>query len=61
MCVSLCNTTLSAASVVSTLKVRYVWVYLRVFSVFNSWIFDSPSVQKLWREKANMQISMYVS
>ena len=30
----------SATSVVSMLKMRYVGVYPRLFSVFNSWIFD---------------------
>ena len=39
VCVCLSVTTLSATSVVSTLKMRYVGVCLRLFSVFNSWIF----------------------
>ena len=42
VCVSVCLsvTTLSATSVVSTLKMRYVGGCLRLFLVFNSWIFD---------------------
>ena len=40
VCVCLSVTTLSATSVVSTLKVRYGGVCLRLFSVFNLWIFD---------------------
>ena len=42
VCVSVCLsvTTLSATSVVSTLKMRYVGVCFRLFSVFNWWIFD---------------------
>ena len=51
VCVCLSVTTISATSVVSTLKMRHVGVCLRLFSFFNS-------VQKLWREKANMQINM---
>ena len=41
VCVFVCLsvTTLAATSVVSTLKMRSVGVYLRLFSVFNSWIF----------------------
>ena len=38
--VCLSVTTLSATSVISTLKKRYVRVCPRLFSVFNSWIFD---------------------
>ena len=65
LCVSLCVclsiTTLSATSVVSTLKMRYVEVYLRrLFLAFE--FVDFSSVQKFWREKANMQMSsMYLS
>ena len=31
---------LAVTAVVSTLKMRYVGVYLRLFLVFNLWIFD---------------------
>ena len=40
VCVCLSVTTLSATSVVSTLKMRYVGVYRRRILVGNSWIFD---------------------
>ena len=41
LCVYVCLfTTVAATSVVSTHKVRYVGVRLRLFPVFNSWIFD---------------------
>ena len=44
VCMSVCLsvTTLAATSVlsISTLKMRYVGGYLRLFFVFNSWIFD---------------------
>ena len=40
VCVCLSFTTLSATSVVSTQKMWYVGVCLRLFSVFNSRIFD---------------------
>ena len=40
VCVCLFVTTLTATSLVSTLKMRYVRVCLRLFSVFNSWIVD---------------------
>ena len=38
VCVSVC--TPAPTSLVSALKIRYAGVYLRLFSVFNSWIFD---------------------
>ena len=38
--VCLSVTTLSAIFVISMLKMRYVGVYLRLFLVFNLWIFD---------------------
>ena len=42
VCMSVCLsvTTLAATAVVSTLKMRYVGVYLRLFLLFNLWIFD---------------------
>ena len=63
VCVSVCLsvTTPAPTSLVSTLKERYVGVYPRLFSLFNLWISINPTVQKLWHEKGNMQISMYFS
>ena len=58
LCVCLVVATPAPASLVSTLKMGYIGECLGLFSVFNSWI--SPSVQKLWREKANTQMGMYV-
>ena len=50
VCLSVCLsvTTLAATSLVSTLKIWYVGVYLRLFSVFNSLIlpFRSYCVKK---------------
>ena len=40
LCVCVSVTTLAATSLVSTLKMRYIGGYLRLFLVFNSWIFD---------------------
>ena len=40
MSVCLSVTSPAPTSLVSTLKVRYVGVYPRLFSLFNSWIFD---------------------
>ena len=51
-------TTLAATLVVSTLKMRYVGGYLRLFTRGFS---INPSVQKFWREKANIQMSCYCS
>ena len=55
MCVCLSVTTLAATSLVSTLKMRYVGVYLGLFLLFNSWIFGKTFRSKVM---ANMQISM---
>ena len=58
MCVCLSVTTPVPTSLVSMLKIRYVGVYPRLlicgFSI-------NPTVQKLWHEKGNMQMSMYLS
>ena len=45
-------TTLAATLVVSTLKMRYVGGYLRLFSVFNSWIFDKSFRSKVLARKS---------
>ena len=52
VCLSVCLsvTTLAATSFFLTLEVRCLGVYYRLFLDFNS---IKPSVQKLWREKAN--------
>ena len=58
VCMSVCLsvTTLAATSAVSKLKMRYVGVYLRLFSVFNSWIFD-----KSFRSKVMVRKSQYAN
>ena len=63
VCVCLCLSVTAPAptALVSTLKMRYVGVYLRLFSLFNSWIFDkSFSSEVIWRQQANMQMSSYI-
>ena len=55
--VCLSVTTPAPTSLISTLKIRYVGVYLRLFSLLMCGISINPSVQKLRREKANIQIS----
>ena len=52
MCLSV--TTPAPTSLVSTLKIRYVGVYRKLFSI-------NPTIQKLWHEKDNMQMSVYLS
>ena len=47
VCVCMSVSTLAATSVVSRLKMRYVGFYLRLFSVFNLWIFDKTFRSKL--------------
>ena len=61
VCVCLSVTTLAATSVVSTLKMKYVGVYLRLLSVFNSWIFDKSFRSKVMSKKsqyANEQLPL---
>ena len=61
LCLCVCVTTLAATSVVSTLKMRYVGVCLRLFSVFNSWIFDKPFRSEVMARKsqyANEQLPL---
>ena len=55
-CVSV--TTLVKASLGSTPRKRYVQHWFRLFSVSSLWIFKKTSTQKLWREKANMLMSI---
>ena len=58
VCVCLCVfPTLDASASIETSKQRYTRVSLRLFLDFDSWISKKPSVQKLWREKANTQMS----
>ena len=33
-------------------KLRYVWLYFRLFLIFNLWISLNCSVQKLWHDLA---------
>ena len=58
VCVWLCVPTPAPTSLVSTLKMGVILSFsrfvLRGLSI-------NPSVQKLWREKANMQMSSYCS
>ena len=64
VCLSVCLsvTTLAATSFVFTLKSRYVGVCYRLFLDFKTRGFSKkPSIRKLWREKANMQMSSYKS
>ena len=64
LCVCVCVSVRSPAPiffslVISTLKMRYVGVYR--FSRFLTRGFSiKPTIKELWREKANMQMSMYV-
>ena len=59
VCLSVC--TPAPTTLVSTLKMRYVGVYLRLFLLLMRGFSINPSVQKLWREKANMQMISYRS
>ena len=54
MCVYLSVPALAASASVETSKQRYSRVSLRLFLDFDR---KKPSVRKLWREKANMQMS----
>ena len=60
VCLSVCLsvTTLAATSFVFTLKSRYVGFCYRILTRGFS---KKPSIRKLWREKANMQMSSYKS
>ena len=58
VCLCLCVfPALAASASIETSKQRYTRVSLRLFLDFDSWISKKPSVQKLWREKANTQMS----
>ena len=63
VCVSVCLsvTTLAATSFVFTLKNRYVGVCYRLFLDLTRGFSKKHSLRKLWREKANMQMSSYKS
>ena len=54
VCVSVC--TPAPTSLVSTLKMRYVRVYLRLFLLFNSWVFD-----KSFRSRGMARKSQYAN
>ena len=51
-------TTLVKASLGSMPRKRYVQHLYGLFLVLSLWIFEKPSAQKLWREKANMLMSI---
>ena len=58
VCLCVCVFPAQAASAsIETSKQRYTRVSLRLFLDFDSWISKKPSVQKLWHEKANTQMS----
>ena len=61
-CVSVCTCvpvpTLASTSFVSTCQVRYVRLSFRLFLISTGVFSIEPSVQKLWRERANMQMSI---
>ena len=57
-CVCVSVITLAATLNISTLKMRYTEVYLRFLTCGFS---IKLSIQKLWCEKANMQMNMYSS
>ena len=50
VCVCVC---LAATAFISACNERNLRHYYRLFLDSSSWIFEKPSVQKLWREKAN--------
>ena len=59
VCVCVSVTILASTSFVFTFQVRYIQLSFRLYSIFNSWIFDKTfRSQKLWHEKANMQINI---
>ena len=57
VCVYLSVPALAASASVETSNQRYSRVSLRLFLDFDSGFLKKSSVQKLWREKANMQMS----
>ena len=56
VCVSV--PTLASTSFVSTVQVRYIRLLFRLYSIFNSWIFDKAFRSRLWHEKANILMSI---
>ena len=59
VCLSVCLSVpaLAASASVETSNQRYSLVSLRLFLDYMSGVSKKPSVEKLWREKANMQMS----
>ena len=49
---------LASTSFLCPVQVRYVQLTFRLFLIVD---FEKGSVQKLWREKANMEMSIYSS
>ena len=57
VCVSVC--TPAPTTLVSTLKMGYVGVCLRLFLLFYVWIFDKSFRSKVMARKSQLQISSY--
>ena len=59
VCLSVCLSVpaLAASAFVETSNQRYSRVSLRLFLDYMCGVSKKPSVQKLWREKANIQMS----
>ena len=60
VCVRLSVTTLAATSCVF-IKSRYVGFFIGFSWILTRGVSKKPSLRKLWREKANMQMSSYKS
>ena len=61
VCVCLCVCAPAPTTLVSTLKMRYVGVYLRLFLLFYVWIFDKSFLSKVMARKsqyANEQLPL---
>ena len=61
LCVCLCVCAPAPTTLVSTLKMRYVGVYLRLFLLFYVWIFDKSFLSKVMARKsqyANEQLPL---
>ena len=61
VCLCVCVCVCVCLSVCYHASEDIAWLYSkmnRLFSVLSSWLFKKPSVQKLWREKANILMSI---
>ena len=61
VCLCVCLSVCYHLIVVSTVQLRCVRHFLRLFFFLTRVFSKKPSVQKLWREKTNMQMSSYRS